>query len=235
MTFAENKYLWWQQRKHLMFDKVWAIQQKKKKHTQRNVANIQNNHLKRDEIWWKINRQPLTQQQQPEGLSQLLSTYVCVFIFCSWFISCSWILSNAKPLNLSTKRPFLNKCKLEIWPKRPRYFPAASHHHTPQWAGGWHVSWGVALSSRGGITVGSGTFQGGGVAHPWGVFDFGPYLVDRWQGVASMGEAKHNSESRWAPILLRAIFKGNEARTPWFAWQCCRSSLSPGFVLLCSH
>ena len=35
--------------------------------------------------------------------------------------------------------------------------------------------------------MGGGTFHGGGgVAYPWGA-DFGPYVVDGWQGVASIG------------------------------------------------
>ncbi len=74
------------------------------------------------------------------------------------------------------------KAKLEIWSPRPMYFAAT--HHSEGGGGAFHgggtFHGGMALSMRG------GTFHGGW-CFPWGVFHFGPYLVDGRQGVASMG------------------------------------------------
>ncbi len=78
--------------------------------------------------------------------------------------------SGKKPNNLSaTLCGSPATAQLEIWPQRPMYFAAtiAIHHSAAR---------GVAL------TMGGGTFHRG-VAYPWGGgFDFGPYLVEGWQG-----------------------------------------------------
>ncbi len=79
-----------------------------------------------------------------------------------------------------------------IWPQMRRYF--ATHRH--------------ALCGGG---EGGGTFHGGGtswgVAYPWGV-DFGPYLVEGWQGggIYGGGSAKPKVLLLAKPLALQYYF-----------------------------
>ncbi len=92
--------------------------------------------------------------------------------------------------------------QLEIWPQRPRY-------QLPPLPGtmqgvGWHVSERVAYS--------------------WGV-DFGPYLVNGWQGAVwhLWGEVKQRSRCWWnhwrSNTTWHLFFKGSEVKTQTSATQ----------------
>ncbi len=90
---------------------------------------------------------------------------------------------NSNRIQKNSTRDLAPKAKV-LRCRQPSPYKVASRGVAHQWGGG-DASWGVAGLGGGGF-MGVGTFHG--ERHIPGMVDFGPYLVDGWQGGGIHGE-----------------------------------------------